>query len=268
MTYNLQTIQSRLQRIEEYFPNPKLRSIITGGVSEMATDKIGNKEVHRGLEEGTWSRNLLRWVADRTNTDPGKFTVIREYITTFSALEERKEWGKWGVDSANNAHAPIWVRLVDKLQRSIAKMPGLALSPEDDAAVTAVYNRYKDVKHGVDERRAKHEAFDRDFWQLFSAKKYEPLVKVIVPEEYGEISPKHLHQFILEVEDQELRDRFMTLYYEALTADAKLPFAKKLADYFAGFMPKFSKTYVGEAPLRDAALVSHLDESFRKALNA
>ncbi len=267
MSYNLQTIQSRLHRIESYFSDPQLRSIITCGVSDMDPAKISNKDVYRGLEEGTWSRNLLRWVTNRTNTDARKSTILREYITAFSALEHRTEWGKWNVDSAKNEHAPIWVRLVDKLQRSIAKM-NIALSTEDEQAVAEVYQRYKDVKHGVDERRQKHEAFNRDFNIIFADAVYDPLVKVIVPEEYGEISPKHPHHFILEVRDQALRERFMTLYYQALTAKATMPFAKTLADYCVKFMPKYSNTYVGEAPESDKLLVNNLDAAFRKAAGA
>ncbi len=259
MSYNLQTIQSRLQRIEDYFRDPELRTIITGGVSDMKPEDIRNKDVHRGLEEGSWPRNLLQ---------SGRVDVLNRFVTAITALEQRTEWGNWGVDSDKNAHAPIWVRLVDKLNQAILKMPAVVLSSDDAQSVTELYKRYENVKHGIKERREKHEGVERDFKVIFADEKYDELVKIIVPDAYGEVSPKHLHKFILEVKDQILRERFMTLYYEALTAHAKMGFAKKLADYFVNFMPNYGKTFVGEAPKSDLQLVSAYNAIFRKAADA
>lgn len=256
MSYNLQTIKSRLQRIEDYFPDPELRKIITGGVSEMKPEDIRNKDVHRGLEEGSWPRNLLQ---------SGRVDALNRFITAFTALEQRIEWGNWGVDSDKNAHAPIWVRLADKLNQALLKMPAVVLSSDDAQSVTELYLCYENVKDGIKERRQKHEGFERDFKVIFADEKYAELVKVIVPDAYGEVSPKHLHQFILEVKDQILRERFMTLYYEALTAHAKMGFAKKLADYFVNFMPKYEKTFEGKAPESDRQIVQAYDAIFRKA---
>ncbi len=256
MSYNLQTIQSRLQRIEEYFPDSELRKIITGGVSEMKPEDIRNKDVHRGLEEGSWPRNLLQ---------SGRVDALNRFVTAFTALEQRTEWGEWGVDSDNNAHAPIWVRLVDKLNQALLKMPAVVLPSDDAKLVRELSQRYENVKDGIKKRRENHERFERDFKVIFADEKYAELVKVIVPDAYGEVSPKHLHQFILEVKDQILRERFMTLYYEALTTHAKMGFAQKLADYFVTFMPEYEKTYVGKAPESDHQIVQAYNAIFRKA---
>ncbi len=267
MVYNLQTIQSRLQRMEDYIKSPRLRSILSGGVTEMDPKEIGNKEVHCGLEEGTWCYNLLKYVCDRTNNDAYKLEAIREYIEAFTALEAKKEWGTWEVDSANNDWAPIWVRLVDKLRQALAKNPEYKLSNEDNARVTAVYEKYRTVKHGVDDRRVKHDAMDRDFETILAGDRYAKVRDAVRHPVTKEVTPKHLGMHLLETEDVAVRHEYITLYYEALTARADLAFAKKLADYFMKHIGKqYAETYVGDVPAEDANLVKRLDATFRQAL--
>lgn len=265
MTFNLDTINSRIQRVQNYFPDLEIQYIITNGVVAMDPREIRNEHVHKGLEEGTWSINLLRWVSDETNTSPKKATALREYIEAFTALEKRDQWGQWEVDSANNDWASIWVRLVDKLRVTIDKN-GYVLPAEDAAKVADVYALYQNVKHGIDPRREKQNKIDAEFDIIFAGDQYKEVREAVLQPVTLQVTPKHCFQLLLEIPDTTKRETFIKLYFEALTTNCKVPLAKKLADYCPKHIEKYSKEFIGEAPEGDALLVSSCMEVFKAAL--
>jgi len=259
MVFNLQAIQSRLQRVQDYFPNPELQSVITGGVITMNPKDMSNWAVHRGLEEGTWSVNLI--------CHPRRDDYLQLYLRCITDLETRSQWGEWKVDCADNPHAPIWVRLIDKLLQSMAKNPQTTFSAENAASVEKHNLRYKNVSCGIDNRRQKHEQFDKDFETIFAGEELAELRQTTRQPLTCEVSPKHCGLLLLEITDAEKRTHFINLYYQALTTHAKNPFAKKLADYFMKHIgDQYRKTFIGICPKEAAELVMRCDEVFRKAL--
>src|SRR5216684_8124706 len=98
--YNLDTIQTRLDRAQKYVPDAEVRDIMTGGVSKKSKELINTMDVHNGLEEGVWSYQLLRYVTDKTNVDETKqVDLISRYIQAIKVLENQpKKFFTWSVD--------------------------------------------------------------------------------------------------------------------------------------------------------------------------
>jgi len=255
MTFNLSVIRDRQDRVVDFFPDPQLRSVITGGVSAMDSRDMSNWAVHRGLEEGTWSINLIN--------NPDRSRYIQQYVQCVTALERQTEW-RWKVDGPNNPYAPVWVRLIDKLRQTILKNPECPISPEDTACIEVAYQRYKSVPYGIDDRRQKHEQFDKDFEEIFAGDEFANLREAIRQPITRQVTVKHCGLLLLEIQDPEERTRFIHLYYEALIAHANHPFAKKLADYFLKHIgDEYAKTFIGKTPKEVHELVTRCDACFR-----
>ena len=257
--FNPETINSRLYRISEYFQDPSLRSIITDGAAALDPESITNHKVHNGLEEGTWSYNLLRHVQVTKDV-----SCLDNYIAVIHELSKRTQWPKgWSVDSPNNDWAPIYVRLVDKLKQTIDKKPELATT-EITHKIDQVYQVFK---AGADERRAKHEKIDQDFAKLFGAAEFAKVRTQILQPVTGEVTAKHCGQRLLEITDPAKRARYIRLYFSALTSQPTVPLAKKLAEYFPKHVEKYSKDFAGEIDKNDAELIANLYETFTRHVN-
>lgn len=257
--FNPETINSRLYRISEYFQDPTLRSIITDDATALDPKNITNHEVHNGLEEGTWSYNLLRHVQVTKDV-----SCLDNYIAVIHELAKRTEWPKgWSVDSANNSWAPIYVRLVDKLRQAASKKPELTT----DEITSKIDLIYQEFKVGVDERRAKHDGIDKDFAKLFDAPEFAKVRAQILQPVTGEVTAKHCGLRLLEITDPAKRARYIRLYFSALTSKPEVPLAKKLANHFPQHIEQYSKEFVGEIDKNDAALIANLYVVFTKQLN-
>jgi hypothetical protein len=231
-------IDKRLDRISRYFPDEKLRSVISAGVCGKDVKQISNADVHSGLEEAVWSFHLVRYITDESIGEESKTKMLSSYISSINGLVSKpKKFFTWGVDHNN---PPIWVRLVDRLEHdaSVSKVSGGLKSQID-----GVYSMYAQA---IEARRSEYEGKMKDFNCIFPESTCGELRPRILREETGKLSPKKCGKLLLEIADVETKTKLLSTYFDSLKEHHELALAKKLIKWFEKHLKGYSDQFQGE----------------------
>lgn len=245
-SFSADKVSITLNRVQTYFPDQELCSIITDGVSRKSANEVINPgDVRGGLREANWSRYLLRYITTEVKDESQRLRILTAFLSGIHNLTQKpREFFTYACDFGDSCSS-ISIRLLAHVVKEANGEFSDRLSVDAKRQIDEVYALYKSA---VDKRNTEQEERTTNFNILFPSDKPEyELLRTTLLTVDNEISPKKLDKQLIEVCKTSVSTSVQLLeqYFNVLNGNRQNPLAKALIKKFQGNFKHYDHTYKG-----------------------
>lgn len=270
MRMNVTHLASKYDRMEKYFGgDAELLAVLTKGESRKVRTGQAAQEAfssltdpytfHTTMDEGAWSWNLVMHLKDEKRPLDQRISMLTSFLTRIRDLETQpKQFFASSVDHAGNTWAPLWVRLIDRLEALSKRLPSRA-----QELIQEAYRKYNDGEKGISARRSEHGIQMAQFDTIFTGDQFKALRERLIRPETGLFSLSRAGSFVLETPEFEKRLEFLKQYFTALQAQPGLELSQVLVQHMEKHLREYLKWYQREIPPEVRAICAQGIGAFR-----